>query len=65
MKPPLLAVAALLLIGPAQAIAQSPGVTKLTDVVIYRDDTFYSTFPFVAPPQQPRPAGTVDDNTRN
>jgi hypothetical protein len=24
-----------------------------------------STFPFFAPPQQPRPTGVIDDNTRN
>jgi hypothetical protein len=29
------------------ALAQAPGVTKVKDVVVYRDDTFYSAFPSI------------------
>ncbi len=35
------------------------------DNVNRNDVTFQDRFPFLAPPQQPRAAGTVDDNTRN
>jgi hypothetical protein len=37
----------------------------LDDSVPSNDVPFLSTFPFFAPPQQPRPPGTIDDNTRN
>ena len=37
----------------------------LDDSVPSNDVTFRNTFPFFAPPQQPRPPGTIDDNTRN
>ena len=37
----------------------------LGDSVPANDVPFRSTFPFLGAPQQPRPAGTVDDNTRN
>jgi hypothetical protein len=39
--------------------------TPLGDNVNANDVAFRNTFPFLAPPQQPRPTGTVDDNTRN
>ena len=35
------------------------------DNVNRNDVSFQDRFPFLAPPQQPRAAGTVDDNTRN
>ncbi len=35
------------------------------DNVNANDVPFQSTFPFLAPPQQPRDAGVLDDNTRN
>lgn len=44
------AAALALLVLPAAAFAQAPppsGVTKLNDLVIYRDDTFYSAFPSI------------------
>jgi uncharacterized protein DUF4331 len=41
-----------------------PGTTAV-DNVNANDVAFRNTFPFFAPPQQPRPAGTIDDNTRN
>jgi hypothetical protein len=37
----------------------------LGDNVNSNDVTFRSSFPFLAPPQQPRAPGTIDDNTRN
>ena len=37
----------------------------LGDGVPANDVAFRDTFPFIAPPQQPRDAGVVDDNTRN
>ncbi|HWP44447.1 MAG TPA: DUF4331 family protein, partial [Blastocatellia bacterium] len=37
----------------------------LGDSVNSNDVPFRDTFPFLAPPQQPRAPGTVDDNTRN
>ena len=37
----------------------------LGDSVDANDLTFRDTFPFFAPPHQPRAAGTADDNTRN
>ena len=39
--------------------------TDLGDNVDANDVPLRDTFPFFAPPQQPRPAGTVEDNTRN
>ncbi len=39
--------------------------TPLGDNVDSNDVAFRDTFPFLAPPQQPRTAGTTDDNTRN
>src|SRR5688572_8459125 len=52
---PLLAALAMLVVPVATAAAAAqaaspsrpPGVTKIKDVVIYRDDTFYSAFPSV------------------
>jgi len=38
---------------------------SLGDSVNANDLPFRSTFPFLAPSQQPRAAGTLDDNTRN
>ncbi|MEW6128615.1 MAG: DUF4331 family protein [Acidobacteriota bacterium] len=35
------------------------------DNVNVNDVAFTNTFPFLAPPQQPRASGTTDDNTRN
>ncbi len=35
------------------------------DSVPANDVAFLDTFPFFAPPHQPRPAGTLDDSTRN
>ncbi len=40
------------------------GITS-GDNVNGNDQTFGDTFPFVAPPQQPRAPGVLDDNTRN
>ncbi len=37
----------------------------LGDNVNANDVPFTNSFPYFAPPQQPRPSGTVDDNTRN
>src|SRR5436853_1675387 len=37
----------------------------LGDNVNSNDVTFRNSFPFLAPPQQPRAPGTIDDNTRN
>jgi hypothetical protein len=37
----------------------------LGDNVNSNDVGFRSSFPFLAPPQQPRAPGTIDDNTRN
>ena len=39
--------------------------TALGDNVNANDATFGDTFPFIAPPHQPRASGIVDDNTRN
>jgi hypothetical protein len=39
--------------------------TTAVDNVNANDVAFLNTFPFFAPPQQPRAAGTIDDNTRN
>jgi hypothetical protein len=39
--------------------------TALGDNVDANDVPLLDTFPFVAPPQQPRTTGVVDDNTRN
>ena len=39
--------------------------TSLGDNVDNNDQTFGTTFPFLAPSQQPRATGVVDDNTRN
>jgi hypothetical protein len=39
--------------------------TDLGDNVDGNDLPFRDTFPFAAPPQQPRANGTVEDNTRN
>ncbi len=39
--------------------------TTLGDNVNGNDVPFRDTFPFLAPAQQPRPTGTIDDNTRN
>jgi hypothetical protein len=39
--------------------------TPLGDNVNANDVPLRDTFPFVAPPQQPRDAGVIDDNTRN
>ncbi|MCI0489778.1 MAG: DUF4331 domain-containing protein [Blastocatellia bacterium] len=41
---------------------QTPGIG---DTVPTNDVAFRSTFPFLAPPHQPRATGTVDDSTRN
>ncbi|HET9531124.1 MAG TPA: DUF4331 family protein [Blastocatellia bacterium] len=41
-----------------------PGTTAV-DNVNGNDVPFRNTFPFFADPQQPRAAGTIDDNTRN
>jgi sialidase-1 len=51
----LLVLAAFLLTLPYHASAQHAGVKKLNDVIIYRDDTFYSTFPSVVR----RPSGEL------
>ena len=40
------------------------GAVTTGDNVNSNDVAFRSTFPFLAPPQQPRDSG-VDDNTRN
>src|SRR5947209_6042940 len=37
----------------------------LGDNVNANDQTFRNAFPFLAPPQQPRAPGIIDDNTRN
>jgi hypothetical protein len=37
----------------------------LGDSVNSNDVAFRNAFPFLAPPQQPRAPGTIDDNTRN
>jgi hypothetical protein len=39
--------------------------SSLGDNVDQNDVTFRTEFPFLAPSQQPRALGTVDDNTRN
>ena len=39
--------------------------TTLGDNVNANDVPFRDTFPFLAPPHQPQPAGTIDDLTRN
>lgn len=39
--------------------------TPIGDSVNNNDVPYGSQFPFFAPPQQPRAAGTIDDNTRN
>ena len=39
--------------------------TPLSDNVNASDVPPQDTFPFLAPPQQPRPSGVIDDNTRN
>jgi len=39
--------------------------TPLGDHVDSNDVPLGNTFPFFAPPQQPRPTGVIDDNTRN
>jgi len=41
------------------------GALTTGDNVNANDVAFGSTFPFLAPSQQPRPPGTIDDNTRN
>jgi hypothetical protein len=37
----------------------------LTDNANQNEQPFLSTFPFLSPPHQPRPAGVIDDQTRN
>ena len=56
----------------AIAITASPGadcqqglVVGVVDGAGPNDVPFLDTFPFFAPPQQPRQSGTIDDNTRN
>jgi hypothetical protein len=39
--------------------------TIISDNVDANDVSFRGEFPFLAPPQQPRPFGVIDDNTRN
>ena len=39
--------------------------TPIGDNVNSNDVPLLATFPFFAPPQQPRAAGVIDDNTRN
>jgi hypothetical protein len=41
------------------------GALTTGDNVNANDMTFGNAFPFLAPSQQPRPTGTIDDNTRN
>jgi hypothetical protein len=41
------------------------GALTTGDQVNANDVPFGDTFPFLAPTQQPRPPGTIDDNTRN
>ena len=41
------------------------GAITTGDNVDANDLAFQNTFPFLAPTQQPFPAGTIDDNTRN
>jgi Domain of unknown function (DUF4331) len=45
-------------------LVSNGGITK-GDNVNSNDVTFGNTFPFLAPPQQPRASGVIDDNTRN
>jgi hypothetical protein len=54
------------------AITASPGddckkglPVGVVDGVSANEVAFLDTFPFFAPPQQPRAAGVIDDNTRN
>ena len=56
----------------AIAITASPGadcqqglVVGVVDGAGPNDVAFLDTFPFFAPPQQPRQSGVIDDNTRN
>jgi hypothetical protein len=46
------------------AVVSNGGITT-GDSVNSNDATFLNTFPFFAPPNQPRASGTVEDNTRN
>ena len=39
--------------------------TPLTQNVNANDVPLRDVFPYLAPPQQPRATGTIDDNTRN
>jgi hypothetical protein len=54
------------------AVTASPGddcqkglPAGVVDGASANDVAFLDTFPFFAPPQQPRPNGVIDDNTRN